>query len=182
MGLSEIAFMSAYRREADYMIVDGALPHEIDQAMRGFGFPIGIFQMQDLAGLDIAWAMRKRKAATRDPGERYVTVADQLCELGRFGQKSGRGWYDYSVDASGSIDPTVTAMILAESDKADVVRKSMTSEDIMDRILLTMQSEAEALLEEGIADTADAVDVVMINGYGFPRWRGGPMYMKRTSI
>ena len=174
--------MSAYRQEADYMIADGALPHEVDAAMRDFGFPIGVFQMQDLAGLDIAWAMRKRRAATRDPAERYVTVADQLCEQERFGRKSGRGWYDYSKNPKGEIDSTVTELIEAESAGAGLERATMTSEEIMARILDRMQREGAALLSEGIANSPEAIDVVMINGYGFPRWRGGPMYMSSESI
>ena len=87
--------MSVYRREADYMLEDGALPQEVDAAMVEFGFPMGVFAMQDLAGLDIAWAMRKRRAATRPASERYVAIADRLCEMGRLGRKTGAGWYDY---------------------------------------------------------------------------------------
>ena len=87
--------MSVYRREADYMLEDGALPQEVDAAMVEFGFPMGVFAMQDLAGLDIAWAMRKRRAATRPAAERYVEIADRLCEIGRLGRKTGAGWYDY---------------------------------------------------------------------------------------
>ena len=88
--------MSVYRRECDYMVEDGALPQQVDEAMTAFGFPMGIFAMQDLAGLDIAWAMRKRRASTRHPSERYVAIADRLCELGRLGRKTGAGWYDYA--------------------------------------------------------------------------------------
>ena len=87
--------MSVYRREADYMLEDGALPREVDAAMTAFGFPMGVFAMQDLAGLDIAWAMRKRRAATRPASERYAAIADRLCEMGRLGRKAGAGWYDY---------------------------------------------------------------------------------------
>jgi len=169
--------MSAYRREADYMIEDGALPHDVDAAMRAFGFPIGVFQMQDLAGLDIAWAMRKRRATTRPPAERYVTIADQLCELGRLGRKTGKGWYDYSTDKNGASDPAVTALIEASSARNGITRTAMTPDRIMQRILTIMQAEGSAILSENIAASPDAIDVVMINGYGFPRWRGGPMFM-----
>ena len=93
------------------MLEDGALPEQIDAAMRDFGFPMGVFQMADLAGLDIGWAMRKRQAATRDPSERYVEIADRICEIGRLGRKTGRGWYDYTQDKSGRPDPWVTALI-----------------------------------------------------------------------
>ena len=168
--------VSVYRRECDYMLEDGALPREIDAAMTAFGMPMGIYQMQDLAGLDISWAMRKRLAATRDPNERYVEIADRLCEGGRFGRKAGRGWYLYR-DGGSEPDPEVEALILAESARRGISRRPFSPEMIMDRVLSRMQTEGRAIVEEGIAASADAVDVVMVNGYGFPRWRGGPMYM-----
>jgi 3-hydroxyacyl-CoA dehydrogenase len=170
--------MSRYRREADYMLEDGALPDQIDAAMRDFGFPMGIYQMADLAGLDIGWAMRKRQAATRDPSERYVEIADRICEIGRFGRKSGRGWYDYRTDSNGLPDPWVTDVILAESARRGITRQPFDADTIMARILSVMQEEGEAILTEGIAATPEAIDVVMVNGFAFPRWRGGPMFMR----
>ncbi|MBO6551666.1 MAG: enoyl-CoA hydratase/isomerase family protein [Roseitalea sp.] len=169
--------MSAYRREADYLIEDGALPADVDRAMRDFGFPMGVFEMQDLAGLDIAWAMRKRRAATRDPGERYVAIADRLCERGRFGRKTGAGWYRYE-DAKPVADPEVTALIEAERARKGIEPASLPDEAIMDRIVSAMQKEAQKVLDEGIASRPGDIDVVMTSGYGFPRWRGGPMFMK----
>lgn len=169
--------MSAYRREADYMIEDGALPEQVDAAMTAFGFPMGVFSMQDLAGLDIAWAMRKRQAATRPADQRYVEIADRLCEQGRFGRKTGKGWYDYSVNKAGEPDPEVTALIESESARRGIVRADFTQEQIMERILGVMQREGAAILQEGIAQSGEAIDVVMVNGYGFPRWKGGPMYL-----
>ena len=168
--------MSSYRREADNLIEDGALPWEVDAAMRGFGYPMGVFEMQDLSGLDIAWAMRRTREARRPAAERYVAIADRLCEAGRLGRKAGRGWYDY---ASGNAmpDPEVEAVITAESRRKGIVRRTLSEEEIMDRILRAMQSEALAVLSEGIARRASDVDVAMVLGYGFPRWRGGPMYM-----
>jgi 3-hydroxyacyl-CoA dehydrogenase len=170
--------MSAYRREADFMLEEGALPQEIDAAMRGFGFPMGVFQMADLAGLDIGWAMRKRQAATRDPAARYVEIADRICEAGRLGRKTGRGWYDYTSDPKGAVDPWVTALIEAEAARKGIARRRFDAEAIMDRILGVMQAEGETLLAEGIAASPEAIDVVMVNGYAFPRWRGGPMFMR----
>jgi 3-hydroxyacyl-CoA dehydrogenase len=170
--------MARYRREADYMLEDGALPEQIDAAMRDFGFPMGVFQMADLAGLDIGWAMRKRQAATRDPSERYVEIADRICEIGRLGRKTGRGWYDYTQDKAGRPDPWVTALIEAESDRKGITRQRFEAGQIMDRILTVMQEEGAALLVEGIAASPGAIDVVMVNGFGFPRWRGGPMFME----
>lgn len=172
--------MSAYRREADYMIEDGALPADVDQAMRDFGFPIGVFEMQDLAGLDIAWAMRKRRAATRSPDERYVDIADRLCELGRFGRKTGKGWYAYK-DGRANVDPVVTALIEDASHKNGKSRVFLSADIIMKRILDAMNIEAQRTLNEGIARSPDDIDTVMVNGYGFPRWRGGPLYMASKS-
>ena len=169
--------MARYRREADCMLEDGALPEQIDAAMRDFGFPMGVFQMADLAGLDIGWAMRKRQAATRDPSERYIEIADRICEIGRLGRKTGRGWYDYTQDQAGAPDPWVTALIEAESARKGITRQSLDAGQIMHRILTVMQEEGAALLAEGIAASPEAIDVAMINGFGFPRWRGGPMFM-----
>jgi len=168
--------MSAYRRECDYMLEDGALPHEIDAAMRAFGFQMGIYQMQDLAGLEIAWAMRKRRAATRDPDERYVDIPDKLCEMGRFGRKTGCGWHNYE-DGKEARAPEVEALIISEAKRKSITRKSFSADDIMRRILKCMQSEAQLILSEGIASSAADIDVVMVNAYGFPRWIGGPLHL-----
>ena len=169
--------MSAYRRECEFMLEDGALPQEIDAAMTGFGFAMGLFAVQDLSGLDISWAMRKRKAATRDPSARYVAIADRLCELGRLGRKTGAGYYRYS-GAGGQPDPLVESIILEESARKGITRRQIPEAEITDRILSTMQAEGERILAEGIAASPEAIDVVMVNGFGFPRWRGGPMFMR----
>ena len=172
--------MSAYRQECEYMLEDGALPWEIDEAMVSFGMPMGIFQMQDLAGLDISWSMRKRQAAIRDPEQRYVHIADKLCEMGRFGQKTGQGWYIY--EGNDRIrDPEVEALVLAESKRKGITRKSMDQDQVIARVLARMQSEGRAVLNEGIAQRAEDIDVVMVNAFGFPRWKGGPMYMASRS-
>lgn len=172
--------MSAYRREAEYMIEDGALPWEVDAAMVDFGLPMGVFQMGDLAGLDISWAMRKRQAATRDPGQRYVDIGDKLCEMGRFGRKTGRGYYLYDDAGQGRPDPEVEALITAESARKGITRRPMDGARIMARILGAMQAEGQRILDQGIAQSPDDIDVVMVNAYGFPRWRGGPMFMLRA--
>ncbi len=171
--------MSAYRREADYLVEDGASPDHVDQAMREFGFPMGVFEMQDLAGLDISWAMRKRRAATGDPDERYVRIADRLCEMERFGKKTGKGWYNYECDTP-YIDGTVSVIINEERHRHGTPPIEFSTQQIMDRILNTMQSEGQTVLDEGVARSADDIDVVMTSGYGFPRWRGGPMFMHRN--
>jgi 3-hydroxyacyl-CoA dehydrogenase len=144
--------------------------------MTGFGYAMGIFAMQDLAGLDIAWAMRKRRAATRPASERYSSIPDRLCELGRLGRKTGAGWYDYA-EGRATPSPVTEGIIREESAKAGITRRAFTAEEIMSRILAVMQAEGRAILAEGIAASPEAIDVVMINGYGFPRWRGGPMWL-----
>ncbi|MFV2002882.1 MAG: 3-hydroxyacyl-CoA dehydrogenase NAD-binding domain-containing protein, partial [Paracoccaceae bacterium] len=170
--------MSAYRRDCEYMLEDGALPQDIDAAMVAFGFPMGVFAMQDLAGLEIARAARQRRAATRPVTGRYVDIADRLCELGRIGRKSGLGWYDYAGDPAGKPDPAVERLILRESARKGISRRVFDSDQIMSRILSVLQNEGQRVLDEGVAQSEQAIDVVMVNGYGFPRWRGGPMFMR----
>ena len=169
--------LTAYRRECDYMVEDGATPEDVDAAMKAYGFPMGIFAMQDMAGLDIGWAARKRRATMRDPKERYVRIADRICELGRFGQKTGSGWFKYPKGSRrGEPDPIVEAIILEEAAASGVTRRSFTAKEIIDRILGVMVLEGEAIVAEGVAQSSEAIDVVMINGYGFPRYKGGPMF------
>ncbi|MFC6462869.1 3-hydroxyacyl-CoA dehydrogenase NAD-binding domain-containing protein [Paracoccus aerius] len=173
--------MNAYRRDCEFMLEEGALPHQIDAAMEGFGFAMGIYKVGDMSGLDIAWAQRKARAALRPANERYARIADRLCEAGRLGRKTGKGWYDYA-DGKPQIDPEVTRIIEEERAKAGHVRRDFTSSQIMDRILSIMQAEGQAILDEGIAETADDIDVVMVTGYGFPRHKGGPMFMRAAAL
>jgi 3-hydroxyacyl-CoA dehydrogenase len=168
--------LAAYRREADYLLADGALPYQIDAAMRAFGMPMGPYEMQDMSGLQIAWANRKRQAATRSPDERYVTIADQLCEMGRLGQRAGKGWYAYEDGSRKPLrDPEVEALIEAYSAQQGLTRRSFTKEEISARLLAVLANEGARIVEEGIAEDDAAVDMVQVHGYGFPRWRGGPM-------
>ncbi|MFV1851813.1 MAG: 3-hydroxyacyl-CoA dehydrogenase NAD-binding domain-containing protein [Thalassospira sp.] len=169
--------MSAYRKQCEYMLEDGALPHQIDVAMVEFGFPMGLFAMQDMAGLEISWATRKRLAPFRDPAERYVALGDYLCEMGRFGKKNGLGWYRYDENGKAQRDPEVDALIVAKSEKKGITRRSFTHIEITETILSAMRNEGEKILSEGIANSPDAIDVVMVNGYGFPRHKGGPMFL-----
>jgi 3-hydroxyacyl-CoA dehydrogenase len=166
---------SAYRREAEFLVEDGAEPQEIDAAMEAFGFAMGPFSVFDLAGLEIAWARRKRQAATRNPAERYVDIADRLCEAGRFGQKSGKGWYSYDGGRK-AVDPEVTDMIAAERAAKGIVPRTFSADEIVTRLLAAMAAEGRKLLAEGIAARAGDIDLVLINGYGFPAHKGGPMY------
>ncbi|CAM5192200.1 Enoyl-CoA hydratase / Delta(3)-cis-delta(2)-trans-enoyl-CoA isomerase / 3-hydroxyacyl-CoA dehydrogenase/ 3-hydroxybutyryl-CoA epimerase OS=Castellaniella defragrans(strain DSM / CCUG 39792 / 65Phen) OX=1437824 GN=BN940_15376 PE=3 SV=1 [Castellaniella denitrificans] len=169
--------LAAYRQAANVMMEDGASPYAIDAALRRFGFPIGPFQVYDLAGGDINWAMRKRQAATRDPRARYVQVADRLCERGWFGQKTGRGWYRYAPGGrAGTEDPEVLAIVESERARAGVVPRTFGEEEIVRRCMAAMVNEGANIVHEGIALRPLDVDVVLLHGYGFPRHRGGPMH------
>jgi 3-hydroxyacyl-CoA dehydrogenase len=169
------SIFSAYRREAEFLLEDGALPQEIDAAMEAYGFAMGPFAVFDLAGLDIAWARRKRQAATRDPNERYVDIADRLCEAGRFGRKTERGWYAYP-QGKRTVDPEVTALIEAARAKKHIAPRRIEADEIVSRLLGAMAVEGEKLLAGKIALRASDIDLVMINGYGFPAHKGGPMF------
>lgn len=166
---------SAYRREAEFLLEEGALPHQIDAVMEEYGLAMGPFAVFDLAGLEIAWARRKRQAATRYTSERYVEIPDRLCEAGRFGQKVGRGWYLYRAGKR-EVDPDVTALIDAERRAKGVTPRTIPPDEIVRRLLATMAQEGTALLAERVAARASDIDLVMINGYGFPAYRGGPMF------
>ncbi len=169
--------LAVYRQAADRMMEDGASPYEIDDAVRAFGYPMGPYQMADLAGGDIGWATRKRLAPTRDPAARYVQIADRLCERSWFGQKTGRGYYVYEKGSRvGTQDPEVLAIIDAERIRAGVTPRRFTQEDIMRRYMAAMVNEAANVVSEGIALRPLDVDVVFLSGYGFPRYRGGPLH------
>ena len=168
--------LAVYKQAADYLMEDGASPYEIDAAVRGFGFAMGPFQVTDLAGGDIGWATRKRRAATRDPKARYVEIADRICERGWFGQKTGRGFYLYPEGARvGQPDPEVLAIVDAERAKKGVTPRSFTADEIMRRYMAAMVNEGANVVHEGIALRPLDVDVTFVAGYGFPRHRGGPM-------
>jgi 3-hydroxyacyl-CoA dehydrogenase len=168
--------LGAYSKVAGYMMEDGTSPYRVDEAVRDFGYPIGPFQMFDLAGGDIGWANRKRKAATRDPKERYVEIADRLCERGWFGQKSGRGFYLYEEGSrTGIEDPEVLDIIAGERSTKGIRAREYSPEEIIRRYLGAMVNEAAKVLEEKVVHCPSDIDVVQHYGYGFPRYRGGPM-------
>ena len=168
--------LAVYRQAADHMMEDGASPYDIDAAVRNFGYPMGPFQVSDLAGGDIGWATRKRKAATRDPKARYVQVADRICERGWFGQKTQRGYYLYPEGArTGQPDPEVLAIIDAERQRAGIVPRAFGEDEIMRRYMAAMINEGANVVHQRIALRPLDVDVTFLYGYGFPRFRGGPM-------
>ena len=168
--------LAVYRQAADHMLEDGASPYQIDEAVREFGYPMGPYQVADLAGGDIGWATRKRRAATRDPRARYVEIADRICERGWFGQKTGRGYYLYAKGSrSGTPDPEVFAIVDAERKRAGITPRIFDNAEIMRRYLAAMINEGANVVHEGIALRPLDVDVTFVAGYGFPRHRGGPM-------
>lgn len=166
--------LSAYRRACDYMMEDMRAIEPIDEAMRAFGLPMGPFQLMDLAGLQIGWANRKRLAPTRDPNMRYVTVADTLCEAGRFGQKTGEGYYRYT-GRDPLPDTFVSDTINAAAEAAGRPQRNFTADEIQRRAMAAMINEGAKILDEGVAARPLDIDMVKLFGYGFPRWRGGPM-------
>lgn len=167
---------AVYRRHAEYLLEDGASPSEIDAALKSHGFAMGPFEVADMSGLDISWAMRRRRAATRSPDERYVAIPDRLCEAGRLGRKAGRGWYDYDADGKARPSPEVEAVIAEERLRRGIQPRAFAPEEIQRRILAVMANEGAKVLDEGIALRASDIDVAFVNGYGFPRPKGGPMF------
>ena len=173
--------LAVYRQAADHMMEDGASPYQIDKALRDFGYPMGPFAVSDLAGGDIGWATRKRRAATRSPEARYVRIADRLCENGWFGQKTGRGYYLYAAGSrAGTPDHEVEAIIDAERQRAGITPRRFTDEEIIRRYMAAMINEGANVIHQGIALRPLDVDVTFLYGYGFPRHRGGPMHYADT--
>lgn len=167
--------LSVYRREMEYALEDGALPCEVDAALEDYGFAMGPFAVSDLSGLDIAWARRKRLAATRNPAERYIRVADRLCQMGRFGRKSGSGWYRYE-GGKRLPDPVVAQIIAEERQAKGITPRTVTAEEIQARVRAAIVNEAARILEEGVAASPGDIDLALIYGYGYPIWRGGPLF------
>jgi 3-hydroxyacyl-CoA dehydrogenase len=164
-----------YSRQAGFLLEEGALPAQVDAAMERFGFAMGPFRMSDLAGNDIGWAIRKRRALER-PGLSYPQIFDRICEAGRFGQKTGAGWYDYRAgDRNAHPSEWVDACVLAHSARLGITRRTISDVEIVERLVYALVNEGAHLLEEGIATRASDIDVVYLSGYGFPRHRGGPM-------
>jgi 3-hydroxyacyl-CoA dehydrogenase len=172
---------NAYRKQCEFMLEDGAWPEDVDRALCDFGFAMGPFAVADLSGLDIAWRMRKAGAATRDPRERYVNILDKLCEIGRLGRKTQAGYFGY---VDGKPEPVTDGVVrcLIESARAarGIARVPLSAETVQRRALLAMVNEAALLYAEGVAHRPGDIDVVLVNGYGFPAWVGGPVFWART--
>ena len=165
-----------YSRQAGFLIEEGCTPAQVDKAVEKFGFAMGPFRMGDLAGNDIGWAIRKRRNIER-PGMKYSKTADLLCELGRFGQKTGAGWYDYVPGKRDAIPSDVVIQMIEKHRKAvGIAPRKISDEEIVQRLVFSLVNEAAHILEEGIASKSGDIDMVYLTGYGFPIYRGGPMH------
>jgi 3-hydroxyacyl-CoA dehydrogenase len=169
-----------YFRQAGFLLDEGALPQQVDQAIEKFGFAMGPFRMGDLAGNDIGWYIRKRRYVEM-PDVAYSKTADLLCEQGRFGQKTGAGWYDYQAgDRNAHPSQAVNDMIVQHSKELGIARREIPDEEIVERLVYALVNEGARILEEGIALRASDIDMVYLSGYGFPLYRGGPMLYADT--
>ncbi|MDP9084069.1 MAG: 3-hydroxyacyl-CoA dehydrogenase NAD-binding domain-containing protein [Pseudomonadota bacterium] len=168
--------LNCYLRQLELLLDEGALPQQIDRALEQFGFMMGPFRVNDLAGNDVGWYIRKR-FYKEYPSRVYSKTPDRICELGRFGQKTGAGWYDYKPgERTPYVSELVTNIVLEESARLGIARRQIDDQEIVDRGLYTLINEGARVLEEGIALRASDIDVVYIAGYGFPERRGGPLF------
>ena len=166
-----------YTRQAAFLLEEGALPQQVDKAIHDFGFAMGPFAVGDVAGLDVSWRIRQRRAKTRPPEERYSPIADRLCEMGRFGQKTGAGWYRYEDGSRSPVpDLAVEEVICGVSGEMGFSRRDIGEDEIIERCLYTLINEGAKILDEGMASRSSDIDVIWIYGYGFPKHRGGPMF------
>ena len=164
-----------YSRQAGFLLEEGCTPAQVDQVIEKFGFAMGPFRMGDLAGNDIGWAIRKRRVKER-ANMKYSKIADKLCELGRFGQKTGAGWYDYqSGKRDAIVSKLVVDMIEQQRKEQGITARKVSDEEIVQRLVYALVNEAARILEDGIASKASDIDMVYLTGYGFPMHRGGPM-------
>ncbi|HEX4152492.1 MAG TPA: 3-hydroxyacyl-CoA dehydrogenase NAD-binding domain-containing protein [Steroidobacteraceae bacterium] len=172
--------LNAYFRQMDFLLDAGVQPPKIDKALEAFGFAMGPFRVADLAGNDIGWAIRKRLYAEH-PDRPFSRIPDRICELGRFGQKTGAGWYDYKPGERNALpSEVVTKIVQEESARVGLPRRQVRDEEIVERALYALINEGARILEEGIAQRSSDIDVVYVAGYGFPDFRGGPMFYADT--
>ncbi len=170
-----------YHREAQFLVEEGAKPEEVDAAMTGFGMAMGPLAVVDLAGLDVGWRIRKEHKHLLRPGERVGLVEDRLCEMGRYGQKTGAGWYRYPEGSRTPVpDPVVEKLIEESARAAGIRRRTILPQEIVERTVYALVNEGAKVLEEGLALRASDIDVIYIYGYGFPAFRGGPMWFADT--
>jgi 3-hydroxyacyl-CoA dehydrogenase len=172
--------MLPYMREAQFLVEEGSTPEQVDKALTDFGMAMGIFAVDDMGGIDLAYRVKQEYAYLRKPGERVPLVLDKLYEMGRLGQKRSMGWYRYDESRAPIPDPDVHALIEKTAQEAGIARRSVTPEEIIERCVYVMINEGARILEEGHAQRAADIDVIYCTGYGFPSYRGGPMWYADT--
>ena len=171
---------AAYRAQCEFMLEEGAYPSQIDHALEDYGFAMGPFAVGDMSGLDIAWGMRKSQATKRNPAHRYVTIPDSLCMAGRLGRKTNAGYYRYDPHSGARAeDPEVHAMIDEASRIKGIARRDLSASEIVERVLLAMINEVAHLVSEKVVRDPTDCDIALVNGYGFPKWQGGPVFVAR---
>ena len=168
--------MFPYMREAQFLVEEGATPEQVDNALTDFGMAMGIFAVDDMAGIDVAWRVRQEFRTSEQPGMRKPLVADQLYAMNRLGQKTGKGWYRYDEDRKPIPDPEVNSLIEKTARAAGIARRKISNEEIIERTIFAMINEGARILDEGYALRAGDIDTIYLNGYGFPNYRGGPMW------
>ena len=169
-----------YIREAQFLVEEGAAPEAVDAALTAWGMAMGPLAVGDLGGLDVAWRIRKEFRHLEKPGARQPYVEDKLCEMGRFGQKTGSGWYQYDAERKASVDPDVIALVKKWNAESGIPQRPISAEEIVEREVYTLVNEGARILEEGYALRAGDIDTIYLNGYGFPGFRGGPMWYADT--
>jgi 3-hydroxyacyl-CoA dehydrogenase len=169
-----------YRREAQFLVEEGAEVEAVDKALVDFGNAMGPLATGDLAGLDVGWRIRKEYRHLEKPGIRQPFAEDRLCEMGRYGQKTTKGWYLYDENRRASSDPEVTALVRKWSAEAGIPQRQISAEEIVDRCIYALVNEGARILEEGYALRGVDIDIIYLNGYGFPSYRGGPMWHADT--
>lgn len=169
-----------YIREATFLVEEGASVEAVDKALYEFGMAMGPLATGDLAGLDVGWRIRKEYRHLEKPGVRQAFAADRLCELGRYGQKTGAGWYKYDENRRPIPDPELADFVRKWSAEAGIPQREITSQEIVDRCIYALVNEGARILQEGYALRAVDIDIIYINGYGFPAYRGGPMWYADT--
>jgi 3-hydroxyacyl-CoA dehydrogenase len=170
-----------YQREAQFLLEEGATVEQVDAALTDFGMTMGPLAVGDLAGLDVGWRIRKEYRHLEPAGRRVPLVADRLCEMGRYGQKTGAGWYRYPEGGRAPVaDPEVERLIEESARGAGVARRAVGPEEIVERTVYALVNEGARILEEGIALRAADIDIIYVHGYGFPAYRGGPMWYADT--
>jgi 3-hydroxyacyl-CoA dehydrogenase len=179
-GFAGNRMLAPYGREAQFLVEEGAAIEAVDRALYDFGMAMGPLAMNDLAGIDVGWRIRKEYRHLEKPGVRQPRIADRLCEIGRFGQKTGAGYYKYDENRKAAADPEAAAIVEEVSREQGIARREIGAEEIVERTIYALVNEGAKILEEGIALRAVDLDIIYLTGYGFPAYRGGPMWYAST--